>query len=410
VDGQPVAFVFPGQGSHAAGMHRGLLGAEAARLALEEASDALGADIGALCDDAARLAETAWAQPAILACSVAAARALEALDLAPALVAGHSMGEISALVCAGSLALPDAVRLVHARGACMAEAPPGGMAVSFGLDRDRVAEICAASCAPGAFVGIANDNASSQVVLSGHTAALDRATSALTAAGAVLHRLPIAIAAHSPCMASAADAFGERVRALDLAPPRLPVLSPTTGGRLADVAAIRAMLVDQLTRPVGWRRTMEAVAAEVAVVIEVGPRTVLRDLFRLEHPVVVACAAGDEDGITTALRASRHVAPAPIPSWRGFVPGCLAAVAATRVHGPVAANYRQRVGECWSRLVALRARQEEGPLDGARLREAGELLRQILRAKRLPEAERTARFADLFAVTGTRPLFPDFEP
>jgi [acyl-carrier-protein] S-malonyltransferase len=217
LDPQTTAFVFPGQGSQFVGMGQALAQAvPAARQVFEAADDALGVALSRLCWEGpeAELNDTVNTQPALFTCSIAALRALqaEAGEVQPALMAGHSLGEITALAAAGAVPFEAALRLVRTRGEVMkaaGERMPGGMAAILALDAPVLVEVCAeARAATGGIVQVANDNCPGQVVISGENAALEKAMELATARGARrARRLPVSIAAHSPLMRSAVADF-----------------------------------------------------------------------------------------------------------------------------------------------------------------------------------------------------------
>lgn len=282
-----IAFVFPGQGSQKVGMGRAL--AEAfpeARAAFDEADAALGERLSALCFEGPEsdLQLTENTQPAILAASVAAARVLEARGVTPAIVAGHSLGEYSAHVVAGTLGFADAVRIVRRRGRYMQEAVPvgaGAMAAVLGLDRAEVARACE-EAAGGEVVAPANLNAPGQVVIAGTTAAVERAGAAARARGARrVIPLPVSAPFHCALMRPAEDRLAPELRALRVSSPRVPVVAnvdaaPKTSGPEAIEALVR-----QVSAPVRWEDVVGRLAsAGVRAYVEVGPGTVLSGLIR----------------------------------------------------------------------------------------------------------------------------------
>jgi [acyl-carrier-protein] S-malonyltransferase len=290
-----LAFVFPGQGSQAVGMGRAL--AEAfplARHTFEEVDDALGQKLSRLMfegpDEDLRL--TANAQPALMAVSMAVARVLERegnlrlVDKA-AFVAGHSLGEYSALAAAGSLQVADAARLLRRRGEAMQAAVPvgeGAMAALLGLDLEAAQAVAAEAAAQGEGGGeicaAANDNAPGQVVISGHTAAVERACELAKARGAkraVL--LPVSAPFHCSLMAPAADVMAEALAAVAVAMPEVPLVANVTASQLSDPEEIRRKLVEQVTGMVRWRESVAYMAAQgVETVIELGAGKVLTGL------------------------------------------------------------------------------------------------------------------------------------
>jgi [acyl-carrier-protein] S-malonyltransferase len=249
------------------------------------------------------LTDTINAQPALLAASIAILRALEtelaSAGIQPAhsaggtpaslpanvFLAGHSLGEYSALVAAGSLAYADGLRLVRERGRLMKEAglrAPGLMAAVLGLDEEKVATICAEVTATGGIAQVANDNCPGQVVISGDTTGMQAAMAALTAAGAKkVVPLAVSIAAHSPLMRPAAEELQAAIATTPLAPPQAPVIGNTTGMPLTSVEEIRRELAAQLTGSVRWAATLQhLVDAGVTTFVEIGPGDVLSGLVK----------------------------------------------------------------------------------------------------------------------------------
>ncbi len=288
----PLVLLFPGQGSQAVGMGKEL--AErypAARALFDEADDLLGFPLSALCFEGPEesLTDTINAQPALLACSAAALAALQSelgsLPM-PTFFAGHSMGEYSALVAAGSIGYTDGLRLVRERGRLMKEAgqkAPGLMAAILGLDESVVAQVCAeAQIASRGIVQIANDNCPGQIVISGDRVGMERAMADLEAAGArKVVALAVSIAAHSPLMAPAAIELKAAIDATPIHLPIAPVIGNTSAMPLTSADSIRAELVAQLTGSVRWTASMQyAVDAGVETFVEIGPGDVLSGLLK----------------------------------------------------------------------------------------------------------------------------------
>lgn len=305
-----LAFCFPGQGSQSVGMGRGFHDASpGARAVFEEASDALGLDLAKLCFEGPgeALQLTANTQPAVLAVSVAATAVLTERGLEPSVVAGHSLGEYSALVAAGALAFRDAVRLVRRRGEFMQEAVPvgtGAMAAILGLDLPVVEEICREAGA-GQVVDVANINAPGQVVVAGHRAAVERAVALAAQRGgrrSVL--LPVSAPFHCRLMAPAAEQLAAVLAGMPTAPPRLPVVRNVDAGLTTRADEVAPFLVRQVTAPVRWTECVGRMAAEGArAFLEVGPGRVLTGLLKRIDGSLAGLAVEDPGGLEKAVAA-----------------------------------------------------------------------------------------------------------
>jgi len=262
----------------------------AARRTFAEADEVLGFSLSSLCWEGpeAELTDTVNAQPALLTCSIAALRALHERvgEFTPAVVAGHSMGEITALVAAGAMELEDGLALVRRRGELMKAAgqrAPGGMAAILGLDAPAVTELCAdAAAQTSGLVQVANDNCPGQVVISGEVAALEKAMELARGRGAKrARRLEVSIAAHSPLMRSAVADFKLAVEAVPFIAPIPPMIANVTAAPMSDPNDLRVELPRQLTSPVRWTESVRhIVASGVTTLVEFGAKDVLTTLLK----------------------------------------------------------------------------------------------------------------------------------
>lgn len=291
--GTDVAFVFPGQGSQVIGMGKELCDrSAAARSTIEEADRVLGSPLSALIFEGPveELNDTYNAQPAILTASVAALRALneraeaEGGPITPIVAAGHSLGQFTALVAAGSLPFAETLTLVRERGRLMAEAGtarPGGMAAVLGLDEAALAAVCAEASSEG-IINVANANCPGQTVMSGEVAALERAMELAKAAGAKrVARLPVSIASHSPLMEDVSRQLKALTDVLPFQDPSFPIVGNVSGKPITTVDGIRSELEHHVERPVNWTGSVrEMVAIGADTFVELGPGTVLAGLIK----------------------------------------------------------------------------------------------------------------------------------
>ena len=302
------AFVFPGQGSQAVGMLNGFADNPVVQQTVAEASDALKFDLGKLIAEGPKeeLDLTTNTQPVMLTAAVAYYRAwIAAGGKAPSVVAGHSLGEYSALVASGVIPFTDAVPLVRFRAQAMQEAVPvgqGGMAAILGLTDDDVRAACA-EAAQGEVVEAVNFNAPAQVVIAGHKAAVERACEAAKAKGAK-RALPLPVSApfHSSLLKPASDRLRDYMAGLTFAAPQLPLINNVDVAIAQDVAAIKDALVRQAASPVRWVETVQKMAADgVTHVIECGPGKVLAGLTKRIHGDLVGEAVFDQASLDKVL-------------------------------------------------------------------------------------------------------------
>lgn len=304
-----LAFVFPGQGSQSIGMLAELAATDAlVRASFDEASEGAGVDLWALSQNGPedQLQQTEFTQPALLAASVAVWRLWQARGGAlPSVLAGHSLGEYSALVAAGAIELRDAAKLVRLRGQFMQDAAPAGsgaMAAVLGAE-DAVVE---AACADAAKVGVvvpANYNSPGQIVIGGHTAAVDHAIALLAERGVrKVVKLAVSVPSHTPLMREAAERLAAAIAGLDWRLPSIPVVQNVDAAVHGSVETIAGALVRQLYRPVQWTRCVQALAAGGAMtLVECGPGKVLSGLARRIDKELEAKAIGSAADFEAAL-------------------------------------------------------------------------------------------------------------
>jgi [acyl-carrier-protein] S-malonyltransferase len=309
-----LAFVFPGQGSQAVGMGKALAEAfPVARQTFEEVDEALKQSLSRLIADGPedQLTLTENAQPALMAVSLAVVRVLEAeggIDLAAraALVAGHSLGEYSALAAARTFTLADTARLLKTRGQAMQKAVPvgaGAMAALLGVGLDQARAIAEAA-AEGQVCEPANDNGGDQIVLSGNAAAIDRAVKLAPDHGAkraIL--LQVSAPFHCSLMQPAAEAMADALARVDMAPPLVPLVANVTAAPVEEPDTIRRLLVEQVTSMVRWRESVLAMkAAGVDTLVELGSGKVLGALVRRIDRELTGISVGDPQGVDAFLK------------------------------------------------------------------------------------------------------------
>jgi [acyl-carrier-protein] S-malonyltransferase len=313
IDWTTTALVFPGQGSQTVGMGADLVqGYPEAKATFAEADETLGFALSELCFNgpADDLNDTYNTQPALYVMGIALLRALTTAfgdGLRPAYVAGHSLGELTALTAAGALSFGDGLALVRERGRLMNEATqrsPGAMAAILGLDTDAVRALCAdVSAQTGQTLALANDNCPGQLVISGNTAAIEAAISLATERGAK-RALPLAVsvASHSPLMKTITDEFRAALDRTPFAPPAIPVVGNVEARPLASVAAIRDELGAQLISTVRWTESVQFMRKQgIQTFIELGPKDVLSGLLKRIDPDAQRVTLNSADSVQAFL-------------------------------------------------------------------------------------------------------------
>ncbi|MDB5804721.1 MAG: fabD [Betaproteobacteria bacterium] len=305
-----LAIVFPGQGSQKVGMMAGFAESAIVRETFRQASDALGEDLWALTETgpAELLSATVNTQPVMLTAAYAMYRAWqEAGGPAAAVMAGHSLGEYTALAAAGALKFTDAVPLVRFRAQAMQEAVPmgtGGMAVVMGLEADAVRAVCK-EAGQGEVVEAVNFNDQTQIVIAGSKSAVERAMAGAKAAGAK-RALPLPVSApfHSSLLKPAADRLREKLAGVEISEPKVPVIHNFNVLSHSTAAEIREVLAQQASNPVRWAETVQKMAAEgVTHAVEIGPGKVLQGLIKRVAPGIAAFAVTDAASLAETLEA-----------------------------------------------------------------------------------------------------------
>ncbi|RJE89654.1 [acyl-carrier-protein] S-malonyltransferase [Paenibacillus sp. 1011MAR3C5] len=415
--------VFPGQGSQYVGMGKSLFDRyPSARAAIEEGSDVLGFDLRKLMHegDPEELTRTENAQPALLAASVAAFRVyMEEIGVAPLYAAGHSLGEFSALTCAGALNYADALRLVRRRGQLMKEAAAEGtgtMCAIIGLSVTTVKAACLKeSAGTNESVAISNLNSPDQIVISGHGAAVERVANQLEQEGGRIAYLNVSAPFHSALMKPASIQFEEELRAYRFGSFKWPVISNVTAKPYESPVEIASHLSAQLTAPVRWAESMQLLSRMgISAAVELGAKNVLTRLMKPNVPTIT-CYTLENDGDIGTVREqlSAEIAQQHRTNARhNVVTLCVAAAVCTRNRNDSLAEYEQGFIEPYRRLQQLQEQLDEageGSMPSPQQsEEALTLLKGMLETKKVPEAERRERFRTILMKSGTEQLYSQY--
>lgn len=406
-----LAIVFSGQGSQYVGMGKALFEEhQIVRELFEQASDTLHLDMQNLCFEASadELNSTENTQPALLLCSVAAWQVFQQqTGLTPSYMAGHSLGELSALVAAGAMSVDTGLKLARSRGLAMSHCGNDGltgMSAVTKLSREHLDKLYADFAGFGEKVVVANYNSPRQQVLSGDKALLSELGDTLKAEGATVIPLRVSGAFHSPFMAKAAEDFAQQLAEADITAPQIPVISNVTAQPHTDAASLRDLLVQQITAPVRWQDSLDFLAeAGINHFVEAGPKDVLKKLTATTLPNVKAFAtdkAEDDKPMLEALAAPIRAAKTR-PSVLGK---CLAVAVATRNTNWDNTAYQTEVVQPYQKLKSLHEthQQEGGALADEQVSEAIQLLRQIMTCKGASIEEQSERLQQVASQTGSQ--------
>jgi [acyl-carrier-protein] S-malonyltransferase len=427
-----IAFVFLGQGSQYVGMGAELCKESVlARRTFEEANEALGFDLQKLCfeGDLPELTKTENTQPAILTASVAAFRVyLQEIGAAPDFTAGHSLGELSALVCSGAVKFTDAVKLVRLRGKFMQEAVAlgvGAMSAISKMEQSVIEEECRKISSANRTVVVSNINSPEQIVISGHLEAVTEAGEKLKEMGARVIPLKVSAPFHSPLMQPAADLFKAELLKCTYEDLRWPVISNVTALPYESKDKILENLTLQIVKPVQWRASMAYLEQQgVETAVEMGPGNVLKNLMKSNAKGIVTFSLDkpdDRKALAEMLATNNQPAAASQAAVQEpkkvlklnstVVTRCLAIAVCTRNRNWNDEEYQKGVVEPYRKIQQL---QDELEKDGKeptkeQMQSALDMLRSVFVTKQTPVEEQVSRFNQVFDETGTRGLFADFK-
>lgn len=410
--------VFPGQGSQYAGMGKDLYqDFKTVREVFEEANDALGFDLKKLCfeGDLDELTKTENVQPAILTLSVGIFKTyMQEVGIEPAFCAGHSLGEYSALTCSGAICFADSVRIVNKRGKFMQNAVPqglGAMVAVSGVEVSIIEEECKYQSTQGNIVVISNYNSPDQFVISGHKNAVNEASERLKGKNARIIPLKVSAPFHSPFMQPAADKLREELEKYEYATLKYPVISNVTGLPYQAEHCIIDNLCMQLIEPIRWTNTVDYLARQgIDMVIEIGPKTVLRNLMCKSNYNIKAFSFDEKSDVKEIIEKLTDIKDhiGTIKSNKlFFIIRCLAIAVCTKNRNWDNDAYRIGVIEPYRKVQAmldeLEQKGNEPTLD--QLNKAINMLKSVFETKGCPEDEQEKRFNQVFNETGLRSLF-----
>lgn len=416
-----VALLFPGQGSQYIGMGKKFYERyPIAKETFEEANDALGFDIRKLCfeGDMEKLTMTKNTQPAILTMGVAMFRIyMQEIGIEPSYLAGHSLGEITALSCAGAIPFQDAVKMVHNRGKFMQETTEfgiGSMAAISGLSWKEIEDECKIKRESGKLVVISNYNALNQVVISGYKDAVEEVASNLHEKGGRITPLDVSAPFHSPLMKLASEKFGDELTKYEYSRLKWPVMSNITALPYEDSSRIAENLKKQIVEPVKWQATIEYLEKnKVEIGIELGPKTVLKNLMKKNSERIKAYSYDKEEDVQvlkTELNVNKNTGSIEKDNKMSVITRSMAIAVCTKNNNWDEKEYEKGVIQPYRKVKEIQAEIEREDKEPTieQMREALKMMRSVFITKRTPEKEQIERFNQIFNETGTRHLFPDF--
>lgn len=426
-----VALLFSGQGSQYVGMGQGLYEKyPEVRRIFDEANDILGYDLANVCfkGNLLELTKTENAQPAILTMSKALFEIyMKETGIPPLYTAGHSLGEISALTCAGVIEFSDALRIVRQRGLLMQEAgskADGAMSAIAGIDLEIIQTECAKLNDSEHVLVISNYNSPEQTVISGDKQTVTEAGKILADKGAKVTPLKVSAAFHSPLMLPAARSLAAELQKYQYHSFKWPVLSNVTALPYPDSKEVISLLTQQLTMAVRWQESMAYLGKQgIEVAVELGPKTVLRNMMKLNAPSIMAFSYDKSEDLPElqkilATETAKKETPAALQSVNKdnvlrnkFIAKCIHIAVTTRNRNWDNDEYQKGVVDPYRKVQQLQERLEkegtEATLD--EMKEALTMLQSVFFTKKVPAEEQARRYKDLFEVTGARPLFPEFQ-
>lgn len=407
-----LAFLFPGQGAQYIGMGSKLCeNFSVAGQVFDEANEALDFDLKKLCLQGSmdELTKTENTQPAILTASVAAFKVyMQEIGIKPDYTAGHSLGELSALCCAGGIQFTDAVRLVRQRGRLMQQAVPegiGSMAAVSGVEKEIIEKECSRVSKEGNIVVVSNYNSLEQIVISGHVKAVNAVGEQLKSMGARVVYLKVSAPFHSPLMQPASDSFREELKKYNFCEMEWPVISNVTAKPYPGKDQIIDYLSVQITNPVKWQSTIEYLQnSGINKAVEMGPKAVLKNLLRSNTSISIFSSETTEDIFHLKKKLISEKETETVNNGMMFITRCIATAVSTKNRNWDENMYQKGVVESYRKLVALKEEliKESTQPTEEHIEEALHLLKQILDTKLLPDNEQKDRLNKLFIETGLK--------